>query len=75
LPNQTTLASGTINGADQLSVELVQPVDAPASVLIRWPAAPTVCDPRRYNEIASTAMRLLAAASTTLAQIRASRRL
>jgi hypothetical protein len=72
----TQLASGRINqSGDRLSVELVEPADAPPAVLIRWPAAPTITTPARYNEVASAAMRLLAEASTTLARIKASRRL
>jgi hypothetical protein len=43
--------------------------------MIRWPDAPTITTPARYNEVASTAMRLLAEASTALARIKASRRL
>ena len=35
-----TLASGQITAADQLSVELVQAIDTPPVILIRWPAAP-----------------------------------
>jgi hypothetical protein len=47
----------------------------PAVVRIVWPTAPTITTPARYNEVASTAMRLLAEASTALARIRASKRL
>jgi hypothetical protein len=72
----TQLASGTINqSGDTLSVELVEPADAPPAVLIRWPAAPTITTAARYNEVASTAMKLLAEASTTLARIKAGKRL
>ena len=72
----TQLASGRINqSGDRLSVELVEPADAPPAVLIRWPAAPTITTPARYNELASTAMKLLAEASTMLARIKAGKRL
>jgi hypothetical protein len=37
--------------------------------------APTITTPSRYNEVARIAMRLLAEASTTLARLKASRRL
>ena len=47
----------------------------PAVVRIVWPTPPTITRPTRYNEVASTAMRLLAEASTTLASIKAKRRL
>jgi hypothetical protein len=75
LPNHpiTPLASGQVNH-DHLSVELVEPDNMPAAVRIVWPTAPTITTPARYNEVASTAMRLLAEASTTLARIKASRR-
>jgi hypothetical protein len=43
--------------------------------MIRWQDAPTITTYARYNEIASAAMRLLAEASTTLARIKARRRL
>jgi hypothetical protein len=46
----------------------------PAMVRIAWPLQPTVCDPRRYTEVAAAAMKVLAAASTALAGIRARRR-
>jgi hypothetical protein len=38
----------------------------PVMVRIQWPLEPTVCEPRRYTEIAAAAMKLLAEASTTL---------
>jgi hypothetical protein len=47
----------------------------PAVVRILWPTAATITTPAHYLEVASAAMRLLAEASTTLARIRASRRL
>jgi hypothetical protein len=43
----------------------------PAVVRIVWPAAATITTPGRYNDVASTAMRLLAEASTALARIKA----
>jgi hypothetical protein len=73
--SSTTLAEGPVNGADTITIELIQPDSMPAVVRIVWPTAPTITTPARYNEVASTAMRLLAEASTTLARIRASKRL
>jgi hypothetical protein len=78
LPNHPTtpLASGTINqSGDTIEVVLVQPADNPSVIMIRWPDAPTITTPARYNEVANTAMRLLADASTTLARLKASKRL
>jgi hypothetical protein len=43
--------------------------------MIRWPDAPMITTPARYLAVASTAMRLLAEASTALARIKASKRL
>jgi hypothetical protein len=71
----TILSSGTINGADTLTIEAIQPDSMPAVVRIVWPTAATITTPAHYREVASAAMRLLAEASTTLARIRASRRL
>ena len=45
----TQLASGAINGADQIKVELREPDDAPAAIWIIWPPQPTITDPRRIN--------------------------
>jgi hypothetical protein len=70
----TPLASAQINH-DHLKVELVEPDSMPAVVRITWPTQPTITTPARYNEVATTAMRLLAEASTTLARIKASKRL
>ena len=53
MPN-LTLASGPVTNADQLSVELVTPPDAPAVILIRWPGngAPSVTTPGRFPAVA-----------------------
>ena len=75
MTQSTTLAQGLINGADTITIELIQPADMPAVVRVVWPTAPTITTPARYLEVASTAMRLLAEASTMLARIRASKRL
>jgi hypothetical protein len=71
----TVLASGPITRpGDPITVELIQPDSMPAAVRIVWPAAPTITTPARYLEVASTAMRLLAEACTTLTRIKASKR-
>jgi hypothetical protein len=72
---KTTLSNGPINGADSITVELIAPTP-----ILPWsesygPQQPTITTPARYNEVASTAMRLLAAASTTLVRLKARRRL
>ena len=76
MPNQTTpLASGLINGHDRLTIELVQPPDMPAAILLRWPAKPSITTPDGYGNAAATAMQVLAAAVVELAAIRAWRKL
>jgi hypothetical protein len=42
--------------------------------MIRWPDAPTITAPSRFNAVAAEIMRLLAAAVTMHNQIRAQRR-
>jgi hypothetical protein len=55
----TVLAAGPITrSGDMLSIELIQPDSMPAAVRIVWPTAPTITTPARYNEVASTAMKL-----------------
>jgi len=72
----THLASGPITrSGDTISIELHQPDSMPAAVRIVWPTAATITTPARYNEVASTAIRLLAEASTMLARLKASKRL
>jgi hypothetical protein len=71
----TILSTGSINGADMITVESIKPDTNPAVIRIVWPIAPTITAPARYTEVASTAMRLLAEASTALARIKASKRL
>ena len=69
----TPLASGTLNGHDQLVVELVESAAAdthPPVVAIRWPSKATVTTPAAYDQVAANVMRLLANASTTLAGIK-----
>jgi hypothetical protein len=73
MPTVTTLATGQLNKSDQLDVELHRPPDTPAFVLIKWPTSPSVAatDPRAVAEMARAVVRVLAAAQTRLATIRA----
>jgi hypothetical protein len=50
---------------------LVEPEGMPPSVIIHWPAHPTVSDPRRFAEVAAAAMKVLAAAVTRYHRIKA----
>jgi hypothetical protein len=69
----TPLASGTLNGAATLAVELIQPDSMPAAVRINWPAQPTITDPKRINVTINAVMTILARASARHAAIRAKR--
>jgi hypothetical protein len=70
----THLAGGALTcSGDTISIELYQPDSVPAVVRIVWPTAPTITTLARYTEVASTAMRLLAEASTALSRIKASK--
>jgi hypothetical protein len=70
------LARGTLNRHDQLTIELVQPSDALAAVLVKWPAAPSVLapNPQALASIATAMVRVMAEAQATLAQLRRRRR-
>jgi hypothetical protein len=72
MPNQTTqLASGLINGHDRLTVELVEPADLPVTILITWPAKPSVTDPAKFTALVAATIRVLADARIELAARRA----
>jgi hypothetical protein len=74
--HQTTqLASGLINGHDRLTVELVEPPDLPAAVLLRWPQKPSITTPDAYSNVAAAAMQILAAAVTELSALRVRKKL
>ena len=49
----TQLARGTVNGADQLSVQLIQPDGLPAVVRINWPRRPTTAAATHYPAVAA----------------------
>jgi len=73
MPKRTDLSAGTLNGHDQLLVQLIDG-DTP-TVAIVWPTAVTITTPAAYDQTAATAMRILVAASTALAQRKARRHL
>jgi hypothetical protein len=70
-PSSTILAAGLINGADTITIELIQPAGMPAVVRIVWPAAPTVIDPKRFPDTAATIAQLFARAHIVLASLKA----
>ena len=67
----TDLGHGIINGADELSVQLIRPTGMPAFVRIVWPAKPTVCDTKRFPDAAATIAQLFARAHIVLAALKA----
>jgi len=69
------LAAGNINGHDRLLIELIQTPGQQPFVAISWPTAATITTPAAYDQVAATAMRLLANASTTIAGLKANKRL
>jgi hypothetical protein len=71
----TVLAEGQITPSDAIVVVLVEPADMPNSVVIHWPAKPTVCTPAQLDAVVAAAMRLLSAAVIELAALRMWKRL
>jgi hypothetical protein len=65
------LAVGSVTQSDQLAVELVQPPDTPAAILIKWPAKPTVTDPAKLTSTIAAIVRVLGTAQIELAARRA----
>jgi hypothetical protein len=68
------LAVGAVNQSDQLAVELVQPPDTPAAILIKWPSKPTVTDPAKLTATVAAIVRVLGTAQIELAARRAAGR-
>jgi hypothetical protein len=63
------------NATDQLSVELVAPIETPPTVVVRWPASPTsVASSDNFSELVAGVFRVLAEARTTLSRMRGDRR-
>jgi hypothetical protein len=70
----TELASSQITPTDTLTIELVEADETPAVVIVRWPLKASVLHPRRFPDTAAVIARLFAEAATTLASIKANRR-
>jgi hypothetical protein len=68
------LAVGAVSQSDQLAVELVQPPDTPAAILIKWPEKPTVTDPAKLTATVAAIVRVLGTAQIELAARRAAGR-
>jgi hypothetical protein len=69
----TQLAHGKITNADTLIIELREPDNEPASVLIHWPPAASVTSPAIFPGTASKITVIVANAAVKLAQIKARR--
>ena len=69
----TELASSTINGADSITIELVEPADMPAIVRITWPSQPTVMAPQAFGDTAAALVKIFSAAHVELARTKARR--
>ena len=65
------LAAGAVTQSDRLVVELVQPADTPAAILIKWPPQPTVTDPAKLAATIAAIVRVLGSAQIELAARRA----
>jgi len=67
------LAEGSISQSDRIANELLDALETPKMIMIRWPAQATPVQPEAYADCASKIMRLFAKASVELARIRARR--
>jgi hypothetical protein len=65
------LAVGSVTQSDRLAIELVQPPDTPAAILIKWPPQPTVTDPAKLTATVAAIVRVLGTAQIELAARRA----
>ena len=65
------LAAGDISQADRLVVELIQRLDTPDAILIKWPQRPTVTDLKKLTATVAAIVRVLGAAQIELAARRA----
>ena len=74
MPKPTTLATGQINAADQITVELHRPADLPAFILIKWPDKASVASLDNFDALVAAVYRILADARTTLSRMRGDRR-
>jgi hypothetical protein len=61
------LAVGAVTQSDRLEIELVQGLDTPAAILIKWPPQPTVTDPAKLTATIAAIVRVLGMAQIELA--------
>jgi hypothetical protein len=65
------LAVGSVTQSDRLVIELIQPPDKPAAILIKWPPQPTVTDPANLTATIAAILRAFGTAQIELAARRA----
>jgi len=65
--SSTILATGRVTAADIITVTYVEPDGSPPIIVVRWPARPSVTDPRKLQSVANSVMEVLAAAVAKLA--------
>jgi hypothetical protein len=71
MPDITDLARGAVNGADELSVQLIQPDGLPAVVRINWPRRPTTAAAAHYPAVAAAIVKIIADSAMALARHKA----
>ena len=71
MSDATQLARATVNGADTITIELVEPDLRPAMVRITWPEHPSLVDPSAFPDAASVVALLFARAHIVLAGLKA----
>ena len=63
------LAEGQITPSDSLVIELIESIDTPPAVLLRWPGGPFFTQPHRLPAVANQIMAIMAAAIARLATV------
>ena len=71
MPDITDLARGAVNGADGLSVQLIQPDGLPAVVRINWPRRATTAAAAHYPAVAAAIVKIIADSAMALARHKA----
>jgi hypothetical protein len=70
---RTELARGKITPSDELLIELREPDNEPAAVLIHWPPAASVASPAAFPTTASKITAIVASGAVKLTQHKAKR--
>jgi hypothetical protein len=62
-----SLASGRVTNSDDLIIQEIQPDTHPPKIVIRWPAAPSIVEPRDFQKCVAKIMKILSDAVIELA--------